>query len=316
MPDVVTLGESMLRLAVPVGQSLEQADSLQVFIAGAESNVAITLARLGVRAGWVSRLVDDPLGRRIASFIRGQGVDTSRVIWTETGRTGLYFAELSPPPRGVRIFYDRRYSAMAAIRPEEVDWSYVCGARLVHLTGITPALSETCLATVHRAIQEARAARIPISFDINYRAMLWSPAQAAQTLRELVDGVDVLICSRRDAIALFQAPDDPEPAAAQLAQIFHARTVVLTLGETGALAWQEGRWHHQEAVRTSVVDPIGRGDAFAAGFLWGYLQDDIARGLRRGVRLAALCQTFLGDVAWFAPEDLEAFEGQSGDVIR
>lgn len=315
MHDVVTLGEAMLRLSAPPGWALENAAQFHVHVGGAEANVAITLARLGLRAGWISRLVDDPLGRRIAGAIRGQGVDISTVSWTTEGRTGLYFLEPGVPPRPGRVIYDRRGSAMAGLLPDEVDWAYVRNARCIHLTGITPALSETCLAVTARALREARDAGIPISFDVNYRASLWSPAQAAQALAGLLPGVSLLLCSARDASRVFDTPTDGEGAARELARLFRAPLVVLTLGEEGALAWQDGQILRQPAYRGAPLDPVGRGDAFAAGVLAGYLAGNLPMGLRFGAALAMVCQTYLGDVGWFPRADLELLDGLS-DISR
>ena len=155
MPDVVTIGETMLRLSALPGVPLEQAPQLDVHVAGAESNVAIALCRLGTTAGWISRLVDTPLGRRIVNELRGHGVDVSRVLWAPDGRIGIYFLEQGIPPRQHRIIYDRAQSAMALLDPKEVDWGFVRSARLVHLTGITPALSAGCRAATVQAIAEA-----------------------------------------------------------------------------------------------------------------------------------------------------------------
>src|SRR3989449_9080800 len=141
MPDVVTIGETMLRLSAPPGVRLEPAPELDVHVAGAESTVAIALCRLGTTAGWISGLVDTPLGRRIVNELRAHGVDVSRVLWAPDGRVGVYFLEQGIPPRQHRIIYDRAQSAMALLNPDEIDGEFVRSARLVHLTGITPALS-------------------------------------------------------------------------------------------------------------------------------------------------------------------------------
>jgi 2-dehydro-3-deoxygluconokinase len=128
MPDVVCIGETMLRLSAPAGSSLENTPYLQVDVAGAESNVAIGLSRLGVSVGWISRLPDNSLGRRVADVIRGQGVDVSRVVWAPEGRLGVYFIELGQPPRPSQIIYDRAHSAMAQMQPDE--WiGITCGKR-------------------------------------------------------------------------------------------------------------------------------------------------------------------------------------------
>src|SRR5919204_1373052 len=157
--DLVTIGETMLRLATPVGVPLERATELEVEVAGAESNVAVAFSRLGYRTGWVSRLPANAMGRLVVNRILEHRVDVSRVLWADrASRLGLYYLEASAPPRPGRVIYDRADSAFAQIDPDEVDWQYVAGARRLHLTGITPVLSPSCLALVRRALAEAKKA--------------------------------------------------------------------------------------------------------------------------------------------------------------
>src|SRR3989454_6309257 len=199
MPDVVTIGETMVRLSAPPGVPLEQAPQLDVHVAGAESNVAIALCRLGTTAGWISRLVDTPLGRRIVSDLRAHGVDVARVVWAPDGRVGVYFLEQGIPPRQHRIIYDRAQSAMALLNPDDIDWEFVRSTRLVHLTGITPALSAGCRTAASRAIAEARRGKALVCFDVNYRAKLWSADEAKMALEPLLAEVDILITTADDA---------------------------------------------------------------------------------------------------------------------
>src|SRR5438445_13067239 len=142
----------MLRLSALPGVPREQAPQLDVHVAGAQSNVAIALCRLGTTAGWISRLVDTPLGRRIVNELRGHGVDVSRVLWAPDGRIGIYFLEQGIPPRQHRIIYDRAQSAMALLDPNDVDWGLVRSARLLNLTGIRPTLSAACRAAPVHAL--------------------------------------------------------------------------------------------------------------------------------------------------------------------
>ncbi len=145
--DVVTLGETMLRLTPPGLKRLEQAMSFEIEVGGTESNMAIGLARLGLKVLWLSRLTDNPLGRLIARTIASHGVDTSRVVWTADDRIGLYFLEEGRAPRGSKVTYDRRHSAISQMRPAElpVELFHADGARLLHLTGITPPSARTSL---------------------------------------------------------------------------------------------------------------------------------------------------------------------------
>ncbi len=317
MMDIVTIGETMLRLTAPSPYALEQTHHLELEVAGSESNVAIGLSRLGMRAGWVSRLVDNPLGRRIANKIREHGVDVSHVAWTDTGRVGVYFVELGPSPRQTQVFYDRANSAMALMTPEEVNWAYVRSTRVLHLTGITPALSPSCRAIVERALDEAHSAGATVSFDVNYRSKLWSPEEARVCLEPMLPRVDVLFCSLGDAIKLFGSNDSPEDAAHYLSKQFKNEIVVVTAGGQGAVACQHGQMYAAGGYPVEVADPIGAGDAFDAGFLYGYLTDEVEHGLKMGTALAALQMTYPGDIAWCTAQEVHILaQGNRKEIAR
>jgi 2-dehydro-3-deoxygluconokinase len=312
VPDVITIGETMLRLSAPAGVALEQSPHLLVHVAGAESNVAVALSRMGTSTGWISRLVENPLGRRIYNEIRAQGVDVSRVLWTKEERVGTYFVELGRAPRPGRIVYDRARSAMAAIDPDEVDWSYVRQGRIVHLTGITPALSASCLRLVRRALEEVRAGGQTISFDVNYRSRLWGAAEAAVTLSPLLQRVGILICTAADAHRLFAIGGAAVEVAQALQERFGTAIAVVTSGVHLAAA-DRGQTYQREGFAVEALDRIGAGDAFAAGFIHGYLTAGVEQGLAYGAALAALKHTFYGDTAWVSEEDVQALlRGEDG----
>src|SRR5881409_4308423 len=174
MHDLVTLGEVLLRLAIPSPTRFETARHLDLQIGGAEANVAAACARLGLSTAWISALPANPWGERIRRELTGHGVDCGYVRMVDSSRVGVYFLEYGVAPRPVRVLYDRRDSAFTRLTPAEVDWTTVRQARLVHLTGITPALSASARALSERALAEAAA----VSFDVNYRLALWSPADA------------------------------------------------------------------------------------------------------------------------------------------
>lgn len=313
--DCVTIGETMLRLDADPGDSLENADHVQIYVAGAESNVAVALARLGLRAAWISKLPDTPLGRHAERAIYAHGVDTSRVVWEKDGRMGLYFSHLAPVPRSQTVIYDRRGSSFARLTEAEVDWPFVRSARALHVTGITPALGDLPRQVIRRAVREARDAGLWVSFDLNYRAKLWSAHEARDVLTPLIGWSDLLICSKRDARMVFGADGDPEPMARMLHATLGCQMVCLTLGAEGAGAFDGERWQQLPAVPTDIVDPIGRGDAFAAGVIYGMLlARDLMIGLRYGLRLAALKQACRGDLLRVDRAELEAPE--SGELLR
>ena len=311
--DIVTLGETMLRFSVGTGQNLEGASSYQVDIAGAESNVAINLARLGLKTGWISRLPDHPLGRRVASEMRRHGVDLAGVIWAPgQERQSTFFIEFASSPRSTQVIYDRAGSAFSHIQPDQVDWAYLRAGHWLHLSGITPALGPGPRATIERAIAEASSAGMTISLDVNYRAKLWSAEQAASQLAPLMSSVTILVCALRDAVTLFQVPEDAEAAVTSLHVRFRPRLTLLTLGDAGAIAF-DGELHRQTALPSETVDPIGSGDAFVGGFIAGYLEGGVKRGLQFGVALAALKRTYQGDVVWCSRQDLLAALDQAPD---
>jgi 2-dehydro-3-deoxygluconokinase len=311
--DVVTLGETMIRLSPPGKQRIEQAVSLELKIGGAESNVAIDLARLGLRTAWVSRLVDNPLGRRIASEIRAHGVDTSRIIWTQDGRVGTYFIEFGAPPRPSRVWYDRADSAISLLSPQDIDWQILTETRLLHLTGITMALSENCAQIVNLLIDRAQEAGVTVSFDVNYRSKLWSAELAAKALRPLCTKTDILFVSSHDAERLFGCQGGPEQIATQLTEMFGARIVALTMADGGSVCIDESGVHSEGPYPGVVeVDRVGAGDAFASGFLFGYLEGKgLAQCLRYARALSAIKYSISGDLAITTREELETLVSRS-----
>jgi 2-dehydro-3-deoxygluconokinase len=307
----------MLRLSAPPGESLEATPHLDVRAAGAEANVAVTLARAGFHAAWISRLVDDPLGRRIANEMRRHGVDTSAIAWTQSGRTGLYFLEPAAAPRGVALYYDRAMSAASQITPADIDWAFVRSARWAHVTGITVALGESAAATVARFLDECRMHGVKTSFDVNHRRKLWSAESARAALEPLARGLDLLIASRDDAAEVFGLGGSPEAQASDLRRRFEARAAVVTAGEDGAYLAEAGGVRHESAVPGVEIDRIGRGDALAAGLLWGALEGDLSAGMRYGVALATLAGTYHGDIAWSTRRDvLDVLAGRDSKPRR
>jgi 2-dehydro-3-deoxygluconokinase len=315
--DVFTLGETMVRFTPKGFTRLEEAAELEVRIGGSESNVAVALARLGLRAAWASRLPRNPLGRMVARRIASFGVDLSHVRWTEGERMGLYFIEPGPAPRSSLVLYDRAGSAASRMKPGDFDWSALDQARHVHLTGITPALSPTARETTERALAEARARGRTVSFDVNYRAKLWSPDAAREGLLPLIRGVDLLICPAADAESVFGLAGSPEALAQGLAALAAAPRVVVTCGAEGALLWNGSTLTHAGSYPVQAVDRVGAGDAFDAGLLWGYLQGDAAKGLRYGMAMAALKHTMPGDEFIGSLEEVEALlESGHRDIQR
>lgn len=306
--DLVTFGETMIRLTVPDYGRLESATSLDVTIGGTESNVAVALARLGRRVAWLSALPDNALGRRIITELRGHGVDTAGVLMQPEGRVGTYFLEPGATPRPTRVLYDRVGSAVATLHTDALDVSIARQAKCVHLTGITPALSSSCSQICLLLAEAAQDAGVPVVFDVNYRARLWSPFDAAGGLQPLLQHSSVVLCGQDDAITIWGYAGTAEQIASGLLDRSSASLVVVTLGEQGAYAQaRDGRSWRQSGSAVEIVDPIGAGDAFAAGFLNCWLDDreDIAAALRSGVALASLKMTIPGDLAVVTPAEFD-----------
>jgi 2-dehydro-3-deoxygluconokinase len=315
--DVIGLGEVMLRLSVPAGRRLDDARTLDVEVGGAECNVCVALARLGRRCGWVSRLPDHALGEAVMRALRTDGVDLAAVKRVPGERIGTYFIEYAAAPRAIQVIYDRANSAAARMTVADVDWDYLLGTRVLHVTGITVGLSDSCHAVVAEAVRRARAAGVTLSFDVNYRAKLWSAAVAGERLRPLIAEADVLFCKSADAAALFGCTGEPRAQLEALRALTRAQAIYLTLGEQGAALLQGKDFLLQPALPVSIVDRIGGGDAFAAGALDGILDGDAHAGLRRGVALAAIALSQHGDRVLTSRAELDAVLAQSQrDVAR
>lgn len=317
--DVVTMGETMLRLSPPVGWSLENAAAYEVTVGGAESNMAIALARLEKRVGWVSRLPRNPMGHRVAEEIGRHGVDVSRVVWAEGAKLGILFTETGFAPRANRVIYDRAGAAIAHLQPEELDWDYLTGAPTLFLGGITLALGAGCRRACLQAAERAGSLGRRVVFDVNYRAQLWTPEQARPVMEEMLPHVDTVLATLADVQSIFGMPAGDEAAARRFAEAYGVARVVLTLGSEGALAYDRGSdaVHRHPVFPTDPFDRIGSGDAFAAGFLYGWDARDLAWGLRCGNAAAALKQTYRGDFTWARREDvLELAESETVDPRR
>ncbi|NHN61100.1 MULTISPECIES: bifunctional 2-dehydro-3-deoxygluconokinase/2-dehydro-3-deoxygalactonokinase [Halorussus] len=315
MTDLVTFGETMLRLSPPDGERLETAHDLEFRAAGAESNVAVAAARLGADAAWTSKLPDSPLGRRVVSGLRRHGVETD-VAWSDEGRQGTYYLEYGGKPRGTNVIYDRTGAAVTTAETDELPVDRIREAEAFHTSGITPALSPTLESTTADLLAAAGDAGTATSFDVNYRSKLWEPAEARETLEALFPDVDLLMVAERDARKVLGREGDAGEIAAGLAEEFDFETVVVTRGEDGALARHDGETYEQPAIETDTLDPIGTGDAFLGAFLARRLAGDgVAAALEYGSATAALKRTIPGDVAVVTREEVEAVLAEEGGEI-
>jgi 2-dehydro-3-deoxygluconokinase len=291
---VITAGETML-LGVPSRPGLlRHSQSLELKVGGAESNVAIALSRLGIPSGWISCLGDDEAGQLVLDRVRGEGVDTSQV--RRLGEyTGLYLRDTAGTK--VRVHYYRAGSAASRMAPGTFDPGYLDGTDFLHLTGITPALSESCADFVRWAAREASARGARVSFDVNYRSKL-GPAEAARDfVEDLLPELDRLFVGDDEALALWGVCG--EGFARELAAAHpsgDAFEVVLKRGERGSSALVGGQFVEEPGFEVPEVDPIGAGDAHVAGYLAGSLWDlDVRERLRLANAMGAYSVMTLGD---------------------
>lgn len=294
MLDVVTLGETMV-LFVPTRTGLlRYAHQFERYVAGAESNTAIGLSRIGHKTGWISRIGADEFGEYILAFLRGEEVDVSQVKRTREAPTGVIFKERRRT-NSTRVFYYRAGSAASYLAEEDLDETYIQNAKYLHLTGITPALSSSCSQTIQKAIEIAALNQVKISFDPNLRFKLWDADKAKATLRSITQHVDLFLTSHEEATFLTGERDMKHAAQSLLAM--GPSTVVVKLGAEGAYARTANEEALVPGIDVQVVETVGAGDAFNAGFLSGQLRNwALNDSLRLGNIMGGLATTAPGDV--------------------
>jgi 2-dehydro-3-deoxygluconokinase len=313
--DLLAIGETMVVVTPVTPAPLSTSATYVLRPGGAESNVATHLARLGHRVAWFSAVGDDPFGRIIVDHLASVGVDTSHVVTVPGAPTGIYFKHVADGLS--RMFYYRAGSAASTLGPWAAPRIAAVPARVVHLTGITPALSDGC-ADLTRVLMATRTGESLVSFDVNFRPALWSAAEAAPVLREFAAQADVVFVGLDEARDLWGAAEAadvrrilPQPRAivvkdgAIRATEFSVADSAAVLpeavpSEDGGTSW------HEPALTITVVEPIGAGDAFAAGWLSGWLRGfDPPRRLALGHRVAAQVLGTTADDIDF-PDDLLA----------
>ncbi len=305
--EVVTFGEAMVLLLAEPGVPLTEATEFRRTVAGTESNVATGLARLGHRVGWFGRVGADAFGHVVLRSLRGEGVDTSRVVVDPDAPTGLLVRD-AHAERPVDVLYFRSGSAGSRLAPSDVDTDYISAARMLHLTGITPVLSEPARAATEKAVAAAKSAGVRISFDPNIRRRLADPDRARAVLRPLAAAADIVLAGADEAELLTGTAD-----ATGFLDL-GASLVVIKNGAAGSWATDGKTTWRQDATTVRVLDPVGAGDGFAAGFLSGQLAGlDVPECLRRGAALSAQVVQVVGDIEGL-PRDHAA--DPAGDVKR
>lgn len=269
--DVITFGESMVLFNPDAKGPLRYIHTFSKALAGAESNVAIALARLEHNVGWFSKLGNDEFGRYIECFIRGEGVDISRVIKDDTKSTGLLFKErfahVNP-----NVYYYRKNSAASYLTPDDIDYEYIKSAKILHITGITPALSQSARETVIKVVDFAKENGVLFSFDPNIRLKLWSIEEAKPVILDLCKKADILFPGIDEAEMLLGIKEPTE-----IIKTFHnmgSNIVALKLGKAGCrISNKEEEYFVNGYTVNTMEDSVGAGDGFAAGFLSGLMKN-------------------------------------------
>lgn len=292
VPEMITFGESMA-LMMPVGtKGIEYSATFDKSFGGAESNVAIGVARLGHRSGWFGRLGKDPLGRMIQKRIRGEGVDVSRVELTTEAPTGLMFREVVSGKSSV--YYYRKNSAASLMRPEHLDEGYIKQAKILHVTGITAALSANCRETLREAVRLAKKNGVKVCFDPNLRLKLWSIEEARETLLPLAEEADYFLPGLDELKLLYQTESFDEIigrlsrlSAVSIVKGGDNETYLVENGKVTAVPYFKAE---------QVVDTVGAGDGFCAGFIVGVLKGyPLAEAVKLGNLMGSMVIQMEGD---------------------
>lgn len=332
---IVTFGELMLRLKPPGFLRLPQTTSLEATFGGGEANVAVSLALFGHGTRYVSAFPANPIGDWAIGELRRHGVDTSQVL-RQGERLGIYFLEAGASQRASNVIYDRAGSAIAAIKPGQVPWATVFqGAQWFHLTGITPALSDSAAATSLESLRAAKAAGLTTSMDLNYRKKLWSPAKAGQVMATLMPFIDVAIANEEDCEKVFgikagstqvasgalQHQQYLDVAAQMFARFPNLSHVAITLREShsashngwsGVLVDKAGHSFSRH-YDLAIVDRVGGGDSFAAGLIHALITGkDRGQAIEYAVAASALKHSVSGDFNLVSLAEVEALVGGDG----
>jgi 2-dehydro-3-deoxygluconokinase len=348
--DLLSLGECMIRLSPPAHGRIEFATTLEVWVGGGEYNVAYALARLRLRTGFISRLVDNPLGRIILNHARAVAMDVSNVVLAKydgvgrADRIGLNFTEVGTGVRASVTMYDRGHSAASHMKPQDIDWASLFakkGARWLHTGGIFTALSDSCAQTCSTVLKAARDAGTITSYDLNFRSKLWSAAEAQKKTRDLIPHVDCLIGNEEDfqKVLGFEVEGVDEHLSAldttaykkMVEKVVKAYPNLKVVGTTlrevksglvnnwSAILWHEGQFYESRRYENlEIEDRVGGGDGFSSGFAYGFLNNKSPQEcVDLGAAHGALLQTTRGDTSQIDLEELmHVHKGGSARIKR
>jgi 2-dehydro-3-deoxygluconokinase len=321
--DLITIGESLLRMSPPHFGQLRRTDSLNMFVVGSQLNVAANIARLGKQAEFLTKLPANSLGLLSLDVFRSYGLDVSHIKMVQGARMGLTYVEFSIAPRAPVAIYDRAGSAASTIGPDDFDWdSLLSQSRYAYTDGILPGLSPTCREATMEFISSAKRNGCTTCFDVNYREHLWTPETAREVWSRILPNIDLLITNRNVSEMVFGYTGTDDAVMRRYADDFGCKVVCFTSREM--IGTQQGAWTSKaltsdglvegKRAEFDIIDRYGTGDAWCAGFLYGYDEKDTEYGLNFGNALCALAHTIEGDVAHVTPQDVIAIMGDKIDL--
>jgi 2-dehydro-3-deoxygluconokinase len=316
MLDVITIGDGMITFNPSTTGPLRFVHSFERKIGGAELNFAIGCARLGLKTGWISCLGNDEFGRYFLNYMRGEGIDTSEVRLVDGYPTSLNFKEIMGDGSG-RTFYYRKDSPTLTMLPEELNEDYFKKAKLLHITGVFSAIAPKNVDIIHKALEIAKKYGLLISFDPNIRLKLWSEEQARQTLISFLPYVDIVLTGEEEAQILFGVTTPEEMIDSFKA--FGAKYIVIKRGEKGSIGAYQGEKIVAEPYQPrKVVDTVGAGDGFDAGFIYGILNHwDLKKSLSFANAVGAMVVSVKGDnegLPYY--DDVLVFLGEKKSIER
>lgn len=295
MPEIITIGETMAVFTPKSSGYLRYVRDFEMRIAGAESNLAIGAAKLGHSAGWVSSLGKDEFGAFVCNSIRAEGVDTSHVLWDSNHQTGLMCKQIRNASE-TSVFYYRDHSAASHMDGSILKEAYLKDSRILHLTGITPVLSDSCAEMAEKAFDTAKQFHLDVSFDPNIRRKLWGEKDYAPMLKNFLLQSQIILLGRDEAEVLL-GTSEPERIMDQLFEKGSAKFVAVKDGAKGAVVGDGKSCFEIPPYPCHCIDPIGAGDAFNAAFLCGILEGkDVETCGKMGAVAGALSTETYGDI--------------------
>ena len=332
----LTFGEIMLRLKAPGQECFFQSPMLEATFGGGEANVAVSLANYGMDAGFLTVLPSNAIGDECVKELRRFGVDTSRILRGE-GRMGIYFLEGGANQRPSKVVYDRAWSSIAMAKPGSIDWDKAFeGVEWFHITGITPAISETAMELSLESVKEAKKRGITVSCDLNYRKNLWKYGKrAAEVMREIANFVDVAIANEEDVQKSLEITTDVVVESGELdrekyrdlgnkvlAAYPNMKMIAITLRESHSADWNgwaaclnDGKdfYVSKKYEIRDIVDRVGGGDSFAGGLIYGLnTYADKQTALEFAVAASCLKHSIIGDFNRVSVSDVEKLMGGDG----